>query len=57
MADPEGAGRGAVLLASLVAGRPAAIRACRVKAMDETQSKAGRLGPGTLPGESQGDQG
>jgi transposase len=38
----------ALLLAPIVAAQLAAIRACRVKAMDETPIKAGRKGPGQL---------
>jgi transposase len=38
----------ALLLAPLVAAQLAAIRACRVKAMDETPITAGRQGPGKL---------
>ena len=38
----------ALLLAPIVAAQLAAIRACRVKAMDETPIKAGRQGPGKL---------
>ena len=38
----------ALLLAPIVAAQLAGIRACRVKAMDETPIKAGRQGPGKL---------
>ena len=38
----------ALLLAPIVAAQLDAIRACRVKAMDETPIKAGRKGPGQL---------
>jgi hypothetical protein len=38
----------ALLLAPIVTAQLAAIRACRVKAMDETPIKAGRKGPGKL---------
>ena len=38
----------ALLLAPIVATQHAGIRACRVKAMDETPIKAGRQGPGKL---------
>jgi transposase len=38
----------ALLLAPIVAAQLAMIRACRVKAMDETPIKAGRQGPGKL---------
>ena len=38
----------ALLLAPIVAAQLAAIRRCRVKAMDETPIKAGRHGPGKL---------
>jgi transposase len=38
----------ALLLAPIVAAQLAAIRACRVKAMDETPIKAGYKGPGKL---------
>lgn len=38
----------AQLLAPIVAAQLTAIRACRVKAMDETPIKAGRQGPGKL---------